>query len=163
MQSQIESSTIELSDDEQYAVNQYVKSESYKINEALRKEIKLNALQEKIKNNLDKALEKMSDYEGNIVRTLQIDNSAELKRFINSLEVGKSYSPKEYLSFSNKSGYNLNANVKMYVENSRKGKDIRQYNRDESEILYKRNSKFRVLNKKFKDGTYYVLLEELDE
>ena len=41
LQNKLESSTIGLSNDEQYAINQYISSESYKINETLRNNIKL--------------------------------------------------------------------------------------------------------------------------
>jgi len=163
LQNQIESSKIELLEDEQYAMNRYIASESYKINEALRNEMELTQMQEKIMHNLDSALEKMPNYNGNIVRTMQIDDDFKLRQFIDSLEVGKPYKPKEYLSFSDKLDYNLKSNVDIFVENSKKGKDLRAYNKEESEIIYKRDSKFRVLNKKLVNGKHYILLEEVYE
>ena len=58
MKNQIESSKIGLSNDEQYAINQYISSESYKINEILRNNLKLDNIQQNIVNHLDKALDK---------------------------------------------------------------------------------------------------------
>ena len=68
LQNQIESSKIGLSNDEQYAINQYISSESYKINEILRNNLKFDNAQENIIKHLDEALKKCNDYNGTIVR-----------------------------------------------------------------------------------------------
>lgn len=59
----------------------------------------------------------------------------------------------EYLSFLSKSIYNKNANVGTV---SSKAKDLRNFNPDESEILYPRNTKFIVENIKKINGKYYL-------
>lgn len=45
LRNQIDSSKIELTDDEQYAINQYISSESYKINGKLRNNVKLDKIE----------------------------------------------------------------------------------------------------------------------
>lgn len=160
LQNQIESSKIGLSNDEQYAINQYISSESYKINEILRNNLKLDNIQQNIVNNLDKALDKCKNYNGNIVRVLDITDKKELKKFIYMNKLNKPVMFNEYLSFSSKSKYNENANVIIYTV-SNKAKDLRNFNPDESEILYPRNSRFIVENIKKIDGKYYLLWREI--
>lgn len=160
LKNQIESSKIGLTDDEQYAINQYISSESYKINEILRNNLKLNNNQKNIIKHLDKALKKCNDYNGTIVRVLDIRNSKKLKEFIDMNKLNKPIMFNEYLSFSNKSNYNTNANVVIYTA-SNKAKDLRNFNPDESEILYPRNSRFVVENIKKVNGKYYLLWREI--
>ncbi len=162
LQNQIESSKIDLSEDEQYAINQYISSESYKINEALRNNLELNRERKKVILGLDKILSKLPNYEGNIVRALEIKDKKLLQKFLNKNQIGKIRQWKEYLSFSNKENYNENANIRIYVK-STMAKDIRRYNRDESEILYKRNSKFVTKNIVKSKDIYYILWEEINE
>jgi len=158
LKNQIESSKIGLSNDEQYAINQYISSESY--NEILRNNLKLDNIQQNIVNHLDKALDKCKNYNGNIVRVLDITDKKELKKFIHMNKLNKPIMFNEYLSFSSKSKYNENANVVIYTV-SNKAKDLRNFNPDESEILYPRNSRFIVENIKKIDGKYYLLWREI--
>lgn len=160
LQNQIKSSKISLTDDEQYAINQYISSESYKINELLRNNLKLDNIQQNIVNNLDKALDKCKNYNGNIVRVLDITDKKELKKFIHMNKLNKPIMFNEYLSFSSRNDYNKNANVIIYTA-SNKAKDLRNFNPNESEILYPRNSKFVVEKTKKVDGKYYLLWREI--
>ena len=160
LQNQIESSKIGLSNDEQYAINQYISSESYKINEILRNNLKFDNAQENIIKHLDEALKKCNDYNGTIVRVLDIRSSKKLKEFIDMNKLNKPIMFNEYLSFSSKSDYNENANVIIYTV-SGKAKDLRNFNPDEAEILYPRNSKFIVENVKKIDDKYYLLWREI--
>lgn len=162
LQNQIESSKIDLSNDEQYAINQYISSDSYKINEGLRNNISLSKIQREMVKNLDKALDKMPDYSGNIVRMMEIRDKKALRKFINSNRIDEIQKWNEYLSFSNRTDYNSKANVEIWVK-SNKAKDITKYNKNESEILYKRNSKFKTLDKQKIGDKYYILWEEVDE
>lgn len=162
LQNKIESSKIKLSDEEQYAINQYISSESYKINEILRNNLKLDSIQENIVKHLDKALNKCKNYNGNIVRVLDITDNKKLKEFIEMNKINEPIMFNEYLSFSSKSKYNENANVVIYTV-SNKAKDLRNFNPDESEILYPRNSRFIVENIKKIDDKYYLLWREVNE
>ena len=162
LQKQIESSKINLSDEEQYTINQYISSESYKINEILRNNLKLDDIHKKTIKYLDSALKKCNNYNGNIVRVLEIKDKEVLKDFLKKNKRGKIENWKEYLSFSNKENYNKNANIKIYV-NSTRAKDIRKYNEIESEIMYQRNSKFITKNIVKQNSIYYILWEEVNE
>lgn len=150
-----------LNDNEKFAINKYISSDSYKINEKLRYGLELEEEQKRTISNLDTMLDKMPNYKGNIVRVLNIENETLLRKFLDKNQIGKVEFWNEYLSFSNKEGYNSNANIKIYVKSS-KAKDIRRYNKEENEILYKRNSKFITNNVIQKDGIYYILWEEVN-
>ena len=162
LKNQIDGSKIELTDDEQYAINQYISSESYKINELLRNNLELSKEQKKVIDSLDKILDKLPNYEGNIVRVLEIKDNKLLQKFLNNNQIGKIKKWKEYLSFSSKENYNENANIRIYVK-SKKAKDVRRYNESESEVLYKRNSKFITKDIEMLNNIYYILWEEINE
>ena len=157
-----DNSSIILNDDEQYAVNKYIGSDSYKINEKLRNNIELNEDEISLTNNLDSALKKIDYYEGNVVRVLDIKNTDELKQFIERNKVGENINFKEYLSFSDKSGYNNDSNIFIYTQ-SKKARDIRKYNAEESELLYERNSKFFVEDVVKQEDKYYILWRDINE
>ena len=145
--------------EEERAFNYYISPSSIKLNEKLRKNIELDNDEKIIVDNLDRALNKTPNYEGNIVRTIQMDNPYD---FIDKLKLNKKYSTNQYLSFSNKEGYNPNANIKIYISNSTKGKNLTKINKiGENEVLYQRNKEFRTLNITEKNGIIYVLWEEL--
>ena len=161
LQSQIESSKIELSDDEQYAINQYIGPESYKINEILRNDLNLTKQQEKIINNLDKALDKMPNYEGAVQRSLMVDKK-QLKRFLELHQEGNIIKYKAYTSATAGNRYNDFSNIELLIK-SINGKDMRKYNKEEQEILFKRNTKFKVIRKEKIDDIYYIQMEEINE
>ena len=152
----------EINNNEKYALNSYISSESYKINEALRNNTELSDEQKQIINNLDNALNKCKKYNGNVVRVLDIKDKKDLNKFIRQNQQGQAITFNEYLSFSNKSSYNEKANIIIYTV-SKSGKDIRKYNPKESEILYSRNSKFFVENVIKKDDIYYILWRDINE
>ena len=152
----------EINNNEKYALNSYISSESYKINEALRNNTELSDEQKQIINNLDNALNKCKKYNGNVVRVLDIKDKKDLNKFIRQNQKGQEITFNEYLSFSNKSSYNEKANIIIYTV-SKSGKDIRKYNPKESEILYSRNSKFFVENVIKKDDIYYILWRDINE
>lgn len=51
--------------------------------------------------------------------------------------------------------------IKIYIQDSKKGRDISLIGLDENEILYERNSIFKVINVLSKNGVWYILLEEV--
>lgn len=146
-----------LSFEEESALNRYISSDSYKINDLLRRKLELPEQYEEMKNNLDSALSKLETYEGDAVRVLDIPYTDLLNEFIKRNEVGKPIKFYEYLSFSDKKGYNNDANVFIYVQPSKKAKDIRKFNPEESEVLYPRNSQFIVKEVYEHNGKYHIL------
>lgn len=159
LKKQEESSKIELSDNEQYAMNQYISSESYKINETLRDGLKLTKKQEEIIKNLDKALNKFPNYEGNVNRSLII-NKDELMEFLQIHKAGNNVTYKAYTSTTLGKRYNELSNLELHIK-SKKGKDIRQYNKEEQEILFKRNSEFKIVQLEKVNKVYHIYMKEL--
>lgn len=152
-----------LTDDEKYAINTYISSFSYTLNEKLRRNIKLDSYEEKIAHDLDLALRKFPIYEGYLNRSLSFPYNDELNEFINSLEVGREKTFTEYISATKKGIYDTSGQVQLFVLNSKEGRDISSYNQNENEVLYPRNSKFKVIKLTyFKEiDKYIVLLEEM--
>ena len=74
--------------DEEYAINQYVSSTAYNLNEKLRNNLPLTADEEKIKINLNNVLNKLPKYQGTVVRDLYFDDEAELEKFKKGYSVG---------------------------------------------------------------------------
>lgn len=159
LQNQIESSKIELSDEEQYAVNQYISAESYILNETLREELELTEQQKTLINNLDKALDKFPKYEGNVTRSIMLDKDT-LKNFLKNHKVGNNVIYKAYTSTTVGSRYNDESNIELHIK-SKNGKDIRKFNKEEQEILFKRNTKFQVINSKIINNIYHIFMEEI--
>ncbi len=143
---------------ETYALNKYFSPYSIMLNEKLRNHTLLTNAEQKIVNDLDSALKKTSNYDGSLVRTLNVENP---KDFTSQLEIGKKYKTNQYLSFSSKEGYNDYANIKIYISNSKKGKDLRTLNTiGENEVLYERNIEFKTLNIVNQNDIIYILWEE---
>lgn len=144
--------------EENYALNKYFSPYSIVLNEKLRNKEKLTKEEQKIVNDLDNALKKTPNYNGPVVRTLEMINP---KDFVSTLRVNEIYKTNQYLSFSDKEGYNDSANIKIYIENSKKGRDLRKINSiGESEVLFERNTEFKTLSIIEKHDIIYVIWEE---
>lgn len=77
---------------EEYAINQYVSSTAYNLNEKLRNNLPLTADEEKIKINLDKALDKMQNYKGNLTRSVSFLMKLKWMNFSKNLKSVKRFS-----------------------------------------------------------------------
>ncbi|HFL3695687.1 TPA: minor capsid protein [Clostridioides difficile] len=151
---------IKLSDNEQLAINKYVSSDSYKINEKLRRGLSLTSEDKNFISNLDSALDKMPNYKGNVNRSLYFFNEKEKIDFLNKHQIGKEIVYNEYISTSSRGEYNPNGQVELNII-STNGKDIRKYNPQEAEILFKRNSKFITTDNFEYDGKHYITMKEV--
>ena len=147
-----------LTEAEQYAMNKYISSDFYTINEKLRNNVKLSDTEQKLANDLDKALDKMPVYNGLVSRSLEIIPE-ELEEFLNKHKLNNIVDYSAYTSTTKGERYNNLSNVELYIE-SKTGKNITQYNEEEQEILFKRNSKFRVKEIEKIKSTYHILLED---
>lgn len=148
-----------LTDDEEWALNEYISSGSYKINAPLREGIELTQEQQELVRNLDSALEKMPKYHGKAIRSLVMDKKS-LIRFAKEHQCGTEVIYQEYISTSTISGYHDKPTVILNML-SKSGRDIRKYNQSESEVLFRRNSHFRVLNMELQDGVFVLEMEEV--
>lgn len=148
--------------DERNALYKYLGGKSITINDKMRNNERLTADEKKYKKDLYRALNKMPFYNGDIVRVVDIKDSEMLKTFLEEYRTGNIIRFKQFTSFSNKSGYNDNANINIWVQNSKKAKNVLKYSQ-ENEILYQYGVKLKVLNAVEKDNKYYILLEELND
>ena len=147
--------------DSQEAIIRYKSPESYKINEKLYKNIKLNDKEKEFVENLDRALKKMPNYEGDLVRDLYFADNVALNEFVKSHKVGDVKEYASYISTTKSNSYNEAANVRLYINNSKMGKDISSIGLDEEEVLYQRNSKFLVNSIRKSSKTTEIILKEL--
>ncbi len=143
-----------------YAINTYVGSDSYRINEALRNDLTLDSRLTKVIEDLDTALDKMPNYEGTVTRSVWV-NSDDIEYFLKEYPVGQKMSHKSYLSTTTGETYNPEARVQMKIK-SKTGKDLRKYNKEEQEILFKRNVEFYIEKIDTSDEYYVkIYLEEV--
>lgn len=150
-----------LTDDEKYAINQYISSFAYIINEKLRRNIPLTLEEENIRINLDSALSKMPSYEGDLARSLIFTGDDAANEFFRKYKVGSIIEYSEFISTTYGSVYNPNGQVQIYILNSKTGKDISSFNPQECEVLYQRNSRFLVIDIiKISQDNYEIYLKE---
>ena len=120
--------------------------------------------QQQFISDLDNALKKVPKYEGTLIRTVDFSDypdTADLElEFVSKFVPGETIEIPQYWSTAKSEGYNDNAKIKIYIENSRRGRDISSIGLDEREVLYERKSTFVVKNKINQDGKWYILLQE---
>ena len=132
----------------------------YFINDILRNGYKLDDEQKEIVKNLDDALNKMHPYEGDLTRSVYFYDAQSFDNFLKEYEVGKILTIKQYLSTTKGDVYNPEAQVQLKILNSKNGINISAFNNSEDEVLYKRNSKFKVIRIYIENDVTYIELEE---
>ena len=150
-----------LSQDEENAIKNYVSSYSYKINPKLRED-KLNKEEQEYVNELDNALVKMPKYKGEVKRSIPINSQKELNEilepFNNKDKIG---SWKDYTSARANGVYDDSFELQMNIL-SKSGRNISAFNPDYGdEILFLRNTKFKLLSVKKLNGKIYANLKEV--
>lgn len=150
-----------LSYSESRALTNYVSSDAYIINDKLRRNVELTDAEKLFCENLDSALKKMPTYAGNLSRSLYFYSQEEIDEFLGGFKKQEIITFKEYISTTKGTElYNPDGQVQLYVQNSTKGRDLSGFNRSELEVLYERETKFKVESIKEFEGIWYVLLEE---
>lgn len=150
-----------LTHDEEAAVVRYVGGEAYTLNDKLRRGEPLGSDEMRWVEQLDKALSKAPVFKGDVTRSLHFASEAALLEFM------KDYYPKsvvqynEYISTTLGDTYNPVGQVQFYIYDATRGRDITNYNHGEAEVLYQRNSNFRVIAVEIINGVYHILMEEL--
>ena len=162
LKAQSRNDKIQLDEDELSALMKYKSFESYTINDLLRR---CEEKDQQFVSHLDSALTKVPQYEGDLVRAVDFSSYADCEeRIIKCVEEfveKKDIIIDQYWSTSKEKGYNEEAKIVIYIQNSKKGRDISQLGLDEKEVLYERKSGFKVLSKKKVDGVWYILLREV--
>lgn len=156
---------IKYSDEEIRALNNYISPASIRLNEKLRNGDVLTEDDKEWIKNLDKALDKTPTFKGHLIRDVEIRNKAALSKFIKEHEIDKIVKYHQYISTSSKNSYNDYANIRIYIVNSTKGKNIINFNKEETEVLYKKDCSFKVIGVKYdkEKDKYEIALEETDE
>ena len=138
----INSGIINLSVDEQYAINKYISDGAYVLNDKLRRGEALSADEQVWIKNLDAALDKVPEYQGIVYRSVSDYGIEDVESYISDHVVDGGFSSLAYIS-SSENVYDESFPI-QYIIKSKHGRDIRAYNQTEQEILFKRNSRFYV-------------------
>ena len=148
-----------LNNDEESAILSYISGESYNLNAKLREGIKLTHSETLLIKSLDTALEKMPKYKGLVQRSLILDKASLLK-FATDHAIGTEVVYPAYTSAAVDSGYHESPTVLLWIK-SKNGRDLREYNEEEQEILFSRNSRFRIVSAKIENKVIILDMEEL--
>lgn len=151
-----------LTEEEEGAIIRYVSPDSYMLNDKLRRRAvsEFTEAERRWMREIDRAIEKLPCYEGNLNRSLTFAFDRDAKNFFDSMNIGEEYIPRQYLSTTKKGVYNDGGQVQIYIQNAKKGKDLGRLS-IENEILYPIGTRFHVVNKVEMDGQYLILLEEV--
>ncbi|MCI8409952.1 MAG: minor capsid protein [Lachnospiraceae bacterium] len=133
---------VNLDIEEEAALIRYISPDAYTLNDKLRRGIDLTEFEKEWIMNLDKALDKMPEYEGIVYRSVADYGIEDVEEFIKSHVVGREKSFPSYIS-SSLSVYDESFPI-QYVIKSKNGRNISQYNTKEKEILFKHNSVFLI-------------------
>lgn len=152
-----------MSEKERHALNRYISSESYTLNNMLRYYPNmLTDDQKEMVRYLDDALDKLPKYSGRLQRDYFFETADDLRNFAKNFKIGEIFSDNAYLSTS-KIHYGENQEqLHFEILNSKTGRDISKYNENEQEVLFKRDTPFRILRTYYNDkGIPTVDLEEI--
>lgn len=133
---------INLTESESAAVNAYISSESYRINEKLRSGMDLSEDETEIVYNLDSALKKMPRFEGTVYRSMSSDMVADIDNFWLKHQLGNWVIYDAYTSVSLEV-YDESMDIQCVIK-SKNGRDITAYNPNEREIIFARGSCFII-------------------
>lgn len=129
------------------------------INNKLANELEIDSkTQEKI-DKIDKALDKLPFYEGEVTTDIRQGNNNPLE----NKKVGDIWIPKKYLFSTKKNKYYDNTEYRFIIK-SKTGRDVGSKvdnYKVNKEVIFKRNSTFQVIDIKTKDGIKYYYLEQL--
>ena len=133
-----------LSVDEQSTLNRYISSDSYKLNDDLRRNITTKAEQLMI-TMLDTALTKMPVYSSSVPlqRDYFFNDDDKKQSFVEQMDNGWFEDP-AYISTSKIHYGEGQEQVHVIIKNSKTGRDISEFNSSEQEVLFPRNTQFKV-------------------
>ena len=140
---------------EQAAIFSYISGDSYKINAKLRDGSILEPHEDDLISNLDSALRKLPEYHGEAIRSLLFTSREELQKFAIEHKIGKVVTYPAFTSASTETGYHENPSIIMKIQ-SETGRDLREYNKKEAEILFPRNSAFFIKSVEVDNGVITI-------
>lgn len=145
---------------EEGAIVRYISPSSISLNDKLRRGTQLTNFEKEWIINLNKALDKLPKYKGDLNRSLTFADNALAQEFFNNLKAEETFP--QYISATKAGVYNPEGQVQIYIQNSEKGRDLKGLNDMENEVLYPINTKFRVINKVKQGDKFYILLKEVE-
>lgn len=146
--------------EEERAVVRYISPSSIVLNDKLRMGEELTDFEKEWIINLNKALDKLPEYKGDLNRSLYFSDNKQAQEFFDNLKTEETFP--QFLSATKAGIYNPDGQVQIYIQGSKKGKDLKGLNDMEEEVLYPIGTKFRVINKVQQDDKFYILLEEVE-
>lgn len=157
---------LELTDDEKWAANRYVSSNSYTLNEALRLGLPLTDTQKKEVEGLDSALQKLPVYSGSAPLSRSFTNAgnyAVLQELANKIITDGYYQDPAFVS-SSKTIYDPKDVFRIIILDSKSGREVASIHAAENEVLFPRNVRFNVVRYYYgKDGTPTIEVVEDDK
>lgn len=150
--------------EEERAVRDYVSSDSFKINYKLRNGYELSDKEEELVHNLDSALDKIPKYNKaeKLQKSIKLDTVEDLREYFKDKNLGDIFVTKQYFSTS-KGVFDPSFKVQVIVKSSKKGVDLKDYTLgEEAEVLFKRNTKFKVIDRYFKNNIFYLVVDEYE-
>ncbi|PKL44328.1 MAG: hypothetical protein CVV41_06735 [Candidatus Riflebacteria bacterium HGW-Riflebacteria-1] len=150
----------QLEDEDQYAVNAYVSGGSYVLNEKLRDDAPLTETEEKIVKSLDKIIAAQPKYKGEVTRSLFFNDKQAAQDYVSQFKPSATFPFKQFLSTTKGDVYNPDGQVQMFIK-SLNGADFTEFNPAEQEVLFARNSSFKVKKVTSSNDVYYIWLEEV--
>lgn len=148
-----------LSFDEEKALKDYISSDSYKLNDLLRREDTLTGRYESMVNTLDSVLDKLPSYNSAkpLYRSLSFGNREETFQFSEHIIKNGGYIDRGYISTSREI-YDSDDSVRIVITKSHSGANLKGFNDAEKEVLFKRGTKF-VLKDFYLDSSGKPIIE----
>lgn len=150
-----------LTKQEEAAVSRYIGGESYALNDKLRRSEPLSSSEIKWVEQLDKALEKLPRYTGDVTRSLYLASQAQVEEVVKDIRPGAVIQYPQYLSTTAGDVYNPDGQIHFYILHAAMGSDLTELNPGEMEVLYGRDFPFEVVEIEVINGVYHILLREL--
>lgn len=135
-----------LTEEEEGALRKYISPDSYGLNFNLRHGIIEDEDRPWIEL-LDRALEKLPVYKGEVHRSIDINGFEDMDAYLNMHQVGETIIYPAYTSASAGITYDETMKIQLIIE-SKTGRDARVYNPNEQEIIFRRNTDFKVVKRK---------------
>ena len=147
-----------LTDADRRALQRYINSDSYKLNDKLRHGAKLSIPETMQMRALDAALDKLPEHRGVVYRSVSSFGIDDVDAFIKSHLIGAPRKFPSYISSNINEVYDKSMEI-QYIIISRHGRDISKFNPipGENEVLFRRNTIF--VTTKIEGHTIYM--EEL--
>ena len=158
-----EINNIELTDEEQYSVNNWKGADAYKINERLRNGTELTPELQKTADDMSAVMKKLPTVEDTVYRSIDLQGD-KLNEFLEKYKQGNVVEEKAFTSASTGQIYDDTMNIQMEIVSHTARDTSKLMRADENEVMFDRGSKFKVLEVDTTDpNNIKVKLEDVTE